>query len=42
MTDSTAPAARVWVAFYTIRSREGRVFEVQKSTDGCTRTVVVR
>lgn len=42
MSKSTSVAPRTWTVFYVVRSLDGRKFQVQKSNDGCTRTVVVR
>lgn len=42
MTKSTSVAPRIWTVFYVVRSPDGRRLQIQKSNDGCTRTVVVR
>ena len=42
MTEFTSAAQRVWTVFYLVHAPDGRVFRIEKSDDGCTRTVVVR
>lgn len=42
MNDFTPAAARIWTVFYVVRRCDGCVLHVEKSTDGCTRTIVVR
>lgn len=40
MNESTGTAPVVWTVFYVVDGPDGHVFHIEKSSDGCTRTVL--
>lgn len=40
--DSIPTDSRVWSVMYTIHGPDGSTYQIQKSDDGCTRTVWIR